>query len=62
MSLRVSMHPFKHIYATGGSLHDGIVKIWSWDSNKCLAELYIGGEINGLQWIDDDHLIIGLSF
>jgi hypothetical protein len=29
MSLRVQRHPYKNIYATGGSLHDGIVKVWN---------------------------------
>jgi WD40 repeat protein len=46
----------------GGSLEDPYLKVWSLDSGKCIALIETRGEINGLQWLDDEHIVICLSF
>ena len=46
--LRVALHPNWSIFASGGSLEDCLLRIWSIDSGKCLASTKSSGEINGI--------------
>jgi hypothetical protein len=46
--LRAEKHPTENIMATGSSLEDSLLKIWSLDSRKCLASAKTSGEINGI--------------
>ena len=41
------------MYATGSSLEDGLVRVWSSDSGKCLASAKTYSDITGLQWLDE---------
>ena len=60
--LRIAKNPKWNIVATGGSLEDRLLKIWSMDSKKCLAQAQTAGEVNGVKWIDEDHILVGISF
>ncbi len=51
-----------NLYATGSTLEDGLVKIWSTDSGKCIASAKTHADITGLQWIDHEHLLVSIAF